>query len=419
MESTYIGMLPPTSPRRGATAPMPLLYARGQYDLSERAITRQHPFRIPSPRQFTVRLAVEQLTVPNLQPLTGSPRRPQRIPALPGKDIRWLPKSPRGRMLPGTLVPEGMMATEAPRLPPVPLPTVPMLPAMATKTAKSAKAADAQRQMNPTPSLAMTPRVGLLATSESEHARDVLPTYKLLDDMNWILFPQTDVYQPRELASSLSPAQHADMIDVLMRVHLLRHISELQARCRPAVNSPCLALSDARLFGPTSAPQLSDLINSIGRIKIYPRYARLVHEGTVGSSCFIILSGQVVTVSTKVPGTNVLGPGSTFGEGGLVTDVVRDASVGALTNCRVLLLERSALEHDAEHHPGRQRFATALQATPEWTELRHSVIVGMLDAIPFFSALVASRRAVLATLMEVVSFGVGETIFSEGTWVSR
>jgi len=93
---------------------------------------------------------------------------------------------------------------------------------------------------------------------------------------------------------------------------------------------------------------------------------------------------------------------------------VRDASVGALTNCRVLLLERSALEPDAEPHLGRQRFAAALEATPEWTELRHSVIVGMLDAIPFFSALVASRRAVLATLMEVVSVGVGETIFSEG-----
>jgi len=61
----------------------------------------------------------------------------------------------------------------------------------------------------------------------------------------------------------------------------------------------------------------------------------------------------------------------------------------------------------------------ALEATAEWTELKHSVIAGMLDALPFFGSLVASRRSALAALMSITVFDAGKTVFREGDQGTR
>ena len=62
--------------------------------------------------------------------------------------------------------------------------------------------------------------------------------------MRWILFNKTDVYQPREMPSALSPEQLADVVDTLSRVHLFRRLSD---------------------------QQLSEL-RRLGKHRLYPRY---------------------------------------------------------------------------------------------------------------------------------------------------
>ena len=50
------------------------------------------------------------------------------------------------------------------------------------------------------------------------------------------------------------------------------------------------------------------------RQRVYPRYSRLVREGTRSSSCFIVLSGHVGKFSTRTGSTSVHGRGMMFGE---------------------------------------------------------------------------------------------------------
>jgi len=97
--------------------------------------------------------------------------------------------------------------------------------------------------------------------------------------------------------------------------------------------------------------------------------------------------------------------------------------VSALTACRLLVIDRSALRGEegtsASADPyilpsGRHRVSVSIEATPEWTDLKHQVVMGMLDAFPFFSGLVTSRRAALASMMEIINYEPGHAIYSEG-----
>jgi hypothetical protein len=97
-----------------------------------------------------------------------------------------------------------------------------------------------------------------------------------------------------------------------------------------------------------------------------------------------------------------------FGEAGLVTDVVRESSVSALTTCRVLLFERAGLTIDDANDPnarerGRQHIVRSLEQAEEFVDLKHSVIIGMLAKVrnPRFQcmllALVRSHSVTLAS----------------------
>lgn len=71
-------------------------------------------------------------------------------------------------------------------------------------------------------------------------------------------------------------------------------------------------------------------------------------EGSLGDKIYLILEGQV-RISRSVSGMGeealaVLGPGSAFGEMSLVDDFPRSADARVHTRCRLLVLEKSALE---------------------------------------------------------------------------
>jgi len=97
--------------------------------------------------------------------------------------------------------------------------------------------------------------------------------------------------------------------------------------------------------------------------------------------------------------------------------------VSALTACRVFVLERNSLEPCNSRGISmawkRPEVTMALHVTPEWAELRQYVITQMLETLPFFGALVASRRAALAALMSINIFEQGHVIFREGDQATR
>jgi CRP-like cAMP-binding protein len=67
-------------------------------------------------------------------------------------------------------------------------------------------------------------------------------------------------------------------------------------------------------------------------------------KGDVGTSLFAILEGQAKVVSFSVQGKNAvlnfLGPGDIFGEIALLDGGERTADVTAVTNCRLMVIER-------------------------------------------------------------------------------
>ena len=209
-------------------------------------------FRIPSPlgssAEATAMLARQQLKKPPgfLQELQLSPRRPHPRAGLPMLESvegvqsprTWLPTSPRGRVHVRSLV------LDEPAGPPAE-PAVPAAHALASspqpiKASVFASATPIELSRAHARALS-SPSSG---DDESTEATDKRHRLRLLDDMRWILFNKTDVYQPREMPSALSPEQLADVVDTLSRVHLFRRLSD---------------------------QQLSEL-RRLGKHRLYPRY---------------------------------------------------------------------------------------------------------------------------------------------------
>ena len=144
----------------------------------------------------------------------------------------------------------------------------------------------------------------------------------------------------------------------------------------------------------------------------------LVREGTPGASCFVILSGSLVAFASKTASPVSLRVADTFGEAGLLADVLREHTVSAIGVCRAFVLDRSTIDPPREAWR-RPEVTAALQATPEWAELRHTVTSGMLEQLPFFGQLVASRRNALAAMMTIINLEQGHVIFREGDMASK
>ena len=242
------------------------------------------------------------------------------------------------------------------------------------------------------------------------------PFHIVDESPRWLLFPQPNAeqrhaYQPRALdlpatdrdEPPVGAMSRRDVFEVLRRVRLFKDITNAE---------------------------LEELM-SLGKVIAYPRYSILVREGTLGSTAFVCLSGQLVTFSSKAtahsgPATTdaqrlqagaTLGPASIFGEAGLVEDVVRDYAVSAVSTCRMWTIERSALDPFEKHL--RPPVMSRLESTAEWVALKQVVIEGLLSTLPFFGSLVPSRRQALAGLMTIAWYDTGSVLFREGDNATR
>lgn len=107
------------------------------------------------------------------------------------------------------------------------------------------------------------------------------------------------------------------------------------------------ALSQARLFSGI-APAGLRLVASITRVQSHKGGDIVFREGSAGQELYLILEGKV-RISREVSGMGeealaVLGPGDAFGEMALIDDFPRSADAKVHERCRLLVLEKDALE---------------------------------------------------------------------------
>ena len=181
----------------------------------------------------------------------------------------------------------------------------------------------------------------------------------LLADVQWILFPRaTD--KPAESAPPPLPPHcvacaprcvHPSLYappSAPRRRPAAGELLETEAPGLPGNEELLLTLRKTPLLACLSDAALSALLRA-GRVWHYPRYSSLGREGTRSAVLAVVLQGQVGVLSTHPEFSVAMeGRGASFWHGAIVTDVVRDCSVGAWTECRVLTISRDELAGCAE-----------------------------------------------------------------------
>lgn len=91
-------------------------------------------------------------------------------------------------------------------------------------------------------------------------------------------------------------------------------------------------------------PELLQQLQAHASEQMIKRGQTIFSKGDAGGSLFAILEGQVKVVSYSLHGKNAvlnfLGPGDIFGEIALLDGGARTADVSAVTNCRLMVIER-------------------------------------------------------------------------------
>jgi CRP-like cAMP-binding protein len=115
----------------------------------------------------------------------------------------------------------------------------------------------------------------------------------------------------------------------------------------PSSDDVLEALGKIRLFEGI-APHGLRQIASIAREESYRGGNVIFREGSTGGELYLILEGRV-RISREVSGMGeealaILGPGDTFGEMSLIDDFPRSADARVHERCRLLVVEKDALE---------------------------------------------------------------------------
>jgi hypothetical protein len=92
------------------------------------------------------------------------------------------------------------------------------------------------------------------------------------------------------------------------------------------------------IFAPLARPVVERLALALGRLEV-PAGTRIITEGDVGDKFYIVESGRVEATYRAVP-LSQAGPGEPFGEIALLHDVPRTASVTAIEDTVLRVLDR-------------------------------------------------------------------------------
>jgi CRP/FNR family cyclic AMP-dependent transcriptional regulator len=97
------------------------------------------------------------------------------------------------------------------------------------------------------------------------------------------------------------------------------------------------------------------LLDTYGRIKVYPKNAALIYAGTPSPACYVVLSGRVrVYVSTpngKELTLSILGLGEPFGDLGLLEEAPSMGTAVTLTPATLMVVPRPSFGACVAVHP--------------------------------------------------------------------
>lgn len=129
------------------------------------------------------------------------------------------------------------------------------------------------------------------------------------------------------------------------------------------------------------------------------RYGVLIRQGTLGSTFYMLLDGELHCANDKGVDVRLSGQGLLLGEGALVARCPRAANVVACCNSRLLCWKADQLQglHGIDH--------TVAQVT---------VVSHALEQLPFFCNLPVAQLKALSAIMAVDSFPGSSVIFHEG-----
>jgi len=102
-------------------------------------------------------------------------------------------------------------------------------------------------------------------------------------------------------------------------------------------------LANVELFSGFSEKQLAGA-SQVAHVKTLERRDELFHKGDEGGEIYVVASGKLKALTTSIEGDDVvfsiLGPGEVFGEVALLGPTRRTASVSALEDCTLVVIDR-------------------------------------------------------------------------------
>lgn len=137
----------------------------------------------------------------------------------------------------------------------------------------------------------------------------------------------------------------------------------------------------------------------------------ICREGAMGSSLYLILSGQVAVERVPPRGTSrqrvaSLTPGAFFGEGGLLADTPRSSTVRVIEDAMLLEIPRALMQELARERPELLAVLTRF--------LRARMVSSLMMSSPLFLSLDADERHQLAPLLHLHKLNTGQVVVEPG-----
>jgi cAMP-dependent protein kinase regulator len=204
-----------------------------------------------------------------------------------------------------------------------------------------------------------------------------------------------DLYAQRDASRAAPPAESAGNGD--------RDGGAAQPPPDPA------ALARVPLFSEVPPEAFVPLIGVLSRREV-PMGDVIVHEGAAGDTLYAVVEGLVRVERRNARGdvrvVAELGEGEFFGEISLLSGCPRLATVTAARDCELLELQRGGLERVAVAYPGIMDVVTRFY--------RERLLANVLRASPVLQKVPPDRRAALAEMFRIESYGPGELLLEEG-----
>lgn len=148
-------------------------------------------------------------------------------------------------------------------------------------------------------------------------------------------------------------------------------------------------------------------IASIVRSRIVKPLELIIQQDEIGEEAYVIQRGRVqVQIEDAIGETHIvaeLGPGDFFGEMALLEDAPRSATVQAIEEVEVLVIDRAVFNRFVEYYGGaREKLAEAMRA------------LRVIQKMPLFEEFSAGEMVTVASKFHLERFPAGQNVVTQG-----